>query len=65
MWTVVACLQVVDLVITKQMPCLGFRSLSFAPPTASFCHQAQTIVNRGDWFGSLANIKGANKDAKI
>ena len=24
-----------------------------------------TIVNRGDWFGSSANIKGANKDAKI
>ena len=24
-----------------------------------------TIVNRGEWFGSSANIKGANKDAKI
>ena len=24
-----------------------------------------TIVNRGDWLGSPANIKGANKDAKI
>ena len=24
-----------------------------------------TIVNRGDWFGSPANIKRANKDAKI
>ena len=23
------------------------------------------IVNRGEWFGSSANIKGANKDAKI
>ena len=23
------------------------------------------IVNGGDWFGSSANIKGANKDAKI
>ena len=23
------------------------------------------IVNRGDWLGSLANIKGTNKDAKI
>ena len=23
------------------------------------------IVNRGDWLGSPANIKGANKDAKI
>ena len=26
---------------------------------------APIIVNRGDWLGSLANIKGANKDAKI
>ena len=25
----------------------------------------QSIVNRGDWLGSSANIKGANKDAKI
>ena len=25
----------------------------------------QTKVNRGDWLGSPANIKGANKDAKI
>ena len=25
----------------------------------------QTIVNRGDWLGSPANIKGTNKDAKI
>ena len=24
-----------------------------------------SIVNRWDWFGSSANIKGANKDAKI
>ena len=24
-----------------------------------------SIVNRGDWLGSRANIKGANKDAKI
>ena len=24
-----------------------------------------SIVNRGDWLGSLASIKGANKDAKI
>ena len=23
------------------------------------------IVNRGEWLGSSANIKGANKDAKI
>ena len=23
------------------------------------------IVNRGDWLGSTANIKGTNKDAKI
>ena len=23
------------------------------------------IVNRGEWFGSSANIKGANKDTKI
>ena len=26
---------------------------------------AHIIVNRGDWFCSSANIKGANKDAKI
>ena len=26
---------------------------------------AWTIVNRGDWLWSSANIKGANKDAKI
>ena len=25
----------------------------------------QTIVYRGDWLGSPANIKGTNKDAKI
>ena len=25
----------------------------------------ETIDNRGDWFGSSANIRGANKDAKI
>ena len=24
-----------------------------------------TIVNRGEWFGGSANIKGANKDAEI
>ena len=27
--------------------------------------QRMTIVNRGDWLGSPANIKGTNKDAKI
>ena len=27
--------------------------------------QALDIVNRGEWLGSPANIKGANKDAKI
>ena len=26
---------------------------------------AVNIVNRGDWLGSPANIKGTNKDAKI
>ena len=25
----------------------------------------ESIVNRGDWLGSPANIKGTNKDAKI
>ena len=24
-----------------------------------------TIVNKAEWFGSPANIKGASKDAKI
>ena len=30
-----------------------------------FCCFVEFIVNRGEWFGSSANIKGANKDAKI
>ena len=29
------------------------------------CSPCYYIVNRGEWFGSSANIKGANKDAKI
>ena len=39
--------------------------------TWSYCkdctrqEHSQTIANRGDWLGSPANIKGANKDAMI
>ena len=29
------------------------------------CDGLQPIVNRRDWLGSPANIKGTNKDAKI
>ena len=32
---------------------------------AFFLWFGQTIANRGDWLWSPANIKGANKDAKI
>ena len=38
------------------------RRLSFS---IIFYEQRFYIVNRGDWLGSPANIKGANKDAKI
>ena len=39
-------------------PQLEYRSVVWSPFTAS-------IVNRGEWLGSPANIKRANKDAKI
>ena len=30
-----------------------------------YCYVYSIIVNRGEWLGSPANIKGANTDAKI
>ena len=33
--------------------------------TLGMVEMATSIVNRGHWLGSPANIKGANKDAKI
>ena len=30
-----------------------------------FSNLFETIVNKAEWLGSPANIKGANKDAKI
>ena len=34
-------------------------------PEKNLRSKARTIFNRGDWLLSPANIKGANKDAKI
>ena len=42
--------------------------MNFRPPSSGAGAQKTlrlNIVNRGEWLGSPANIKGANKDAKI
>ena len=42
-----------------------FVNTAFTRCINSFAVAILLIVNRGKWSGSLANVKGANKDVKI